>query len=276
MGVGYFGFRYFQNTNADPNLRLIAKFNDNVSVELKGIAIASAFGKPGTRWWKPNGLDFPEFQPDTSMIDATTTPSQAVARVFVFEIQDRSKTRPRFRIIRKNPSGISGWSVTRYEGSLMFHLCPVVEGYFASNDFTIEMATRGKQTIVHLTPEKTSTVVSVSGMSVRFEVNDSADGKEWEVTLTGPRRATQLAMSAQIDCKFSRADTKPPAFMRRGMRFNKNRDAEEFRWAFPKSDWTDIEITFIDYDRIAEFDAVSVSPGVITSPHVKQVQPSQK
>lgn len=276
MGVGYFGFRYFQNTNADPNLRLVAKFNDNVSVELKGIAIASAFGKPGTRWWKPNGLDFPEFQPDTSMFDATTTPSQAVARVFVFEIQHTSETRPRFRIRRKNPSGISSWSVTRYEGSLMFHLCPVNEGYFASNDFTIEMATRGKQTIAHLTPEKTSTVVSVSGMSLRFEVIDSADGKECEVTLKGPRRATQLAMSAQIDCNVLRGNTKPAAFMGTSAGLKQNRDDVGFMWSFPKSDWTDIEITFIDYDWIAEFDAVSVSPGVITSPHVEQVQPSQE
>ena len=274
MGVGYFGFRYYQNTNADPNLRLVAKFNDNVSVELKGIAFGSAIGKPGNRWWKPNGLDFPEFKPDPSMFGATTT--QSIERVFVFEIQDTSETQPRFRIQRKDPSGIKSGSITSYQGSLMFHFCPVYEGYFPSNDFTIELATRGTQTIAHLTPEKTSTEVSVSGMSLRFEVIDSADRKEWEIALKGPRRATELALLSQIDCKFSRGDTKAPAFMRRGMRFNKNRDGEEFRWAFPKSDWTEIEITFIDYDQIVEFDGVSVNPGVITSPHVEQVQPSQK
>ena len=261
MGVGYFGFRYFQNTNADPNLRLVAKFNDNVSVELKGVAFASAIGKPGTRWWKPNGLNFPEFQPDTSSLVATTE----IAHLFVFEIKNTSETQPRFRIRRKNPSR---WSSTSYEGSLMFYLCPVDEGYFASNDFTIELATRGRQTIAHLTREQTSTEVSVSGMSLRFEVIDSADGKEWEVTLKGPRRATELAMLAQIDCRVSRGDTQPPASMSGGMRFNKNRDAEEFRWAIQKSDRTDIEIGFIDYDWIAEFDAVSVSPGVITNPQV--------
>ena len=269
MGVGYFGFRYFQNTNADPNLRLVAKFNDNVSVELKGVAFASAIGKPGTRWWKPNGLDFPEFQPDTSSLVATTE----IAHLFVFEIKNTSETQPRFRIRRKNPSR---WSSTSYEGSLMFYLCPVDEGYFASNDFTIELATRGRQTIAHLTREQTSTEVSVSGMSLRFEVIDSADGKECEVTLKGPRRATQLAMSAQIDCRVLRGNTKPAAFMGTSAGFKQNRDDVGFMWSFPKSDWTDIEITFVDYDRIAEFDAVSVSPGVITNPQVVETRSTKE
>jgi hypothetical protein len=75
-------------------------------------------------------------------------------------------------------------------------------------------------------------------------------------------------MLAQIDCKLSRGDTKPPAFMNKGPRFNQGRSGGEVRWTFPKSDWTDIEITFIDYDRIVEFVGVSVSPGVITNPRV--------
>ncbi|MBC7966843.1 MAG: hypothetical protein H7Z17_13075 [Fuerstia sp.] len=156
----------------------------------------------------------------------------------------------------------------------MFHFCPVDEGYFKSNDFTIELATQGKQTIAHLTPEKTSTEVSVSGMNLRFEVIDSADGKEWEIDLKGPRRATELAMLGQIDCTLSRGDMKPSAFISKGTHSTQSGDGAEVWWAFPKSDWTDIAITFIDYDLIAEFDAVSVGPGVITSPRV--VEPRSK
>ena len=92
----------------------------------------------------------------------------------------------------------------------------------------------------------------------------------------GPPRATQFGMQNQIQCKLSRASTPKVTSIDRGTKYASKHRAGEMWWAFPKSDWTDIEITFVDYDRIAEFDAVSVSPGVITSPHVEQVQPSQK
>jgi hypothetical protein len=105
-------------------------------------------------------------------------------------------------------------------------------------------------------------------MSLRFEVIDSADGKEWEITLKDPPRAIELAKLAQIDCKFAPGNTNRPAFMSREWNVNSKLNREEFKWAFPKSAWTDIEITFIDYDQIAEFHAVSVSPGARTSPQV--------
>ena len=34
MAAIYFGYRHSQQSDADPNLRLVAKFNDDVSVEL--------------------------------------------------------------------------------------------------------------------------------------------------------------------------------------------------------------------------------------------------
>ncbi|MEJ7594190.1 MAG: hypothetical protein WKF77_21840 [Planctomycetaceae bacterium] len=272
MGVGYFGFRYYQNKNADPNLRLVAKFSDNVSVELKAIAFRSAVGKPGSGWWKPNGLAFPEFKPDTSFFGATTTP--AVECVVVFEINDTSKMQPEFRVrpkLKPRRKSATSWSSTMQD-SFIFMTCPVDEGYFASNGFIVEMATHGTQSIGHLTPDKTSTDVSVAGMSLRLEVIASEDGTEWEIIMNGPPRATQFGMQNQIQCTLSRAGTPTVASIDRGTNYGSKHRNDEIWWAFPKSDWTDIEITFIDYDRIAEFDAVSVSPGVMTSPRVVETR----
>ena len=265
MGVGYFGFRSYQNTNADPNLRLVAQFSDNVSVELKGIAFLGDVGKPGTRWWKPNGLAFPEFSPDLAYGPSLTPNSE---RVCVFEINDANETQPRFRVRpkpRRNSTSAWGSSI---QDSFIFLTCPVDDGYFASNGFIVEMATHGTQSIGHLTPDKTSTDVSVSGMSLRLEVITSEDGTEWEIIMHGPPRATQFGMQNQIQFKLSRASTPKVTSIDRGTKYASKHRAGEMWWSFPKSDWTDIEISFIDYDWIAEFDAVSVSPGVITNPQV--------
>lgn len=273
MGVGYFGFRYYQTKNADPNLRLVAKFSDNISVELKGIAFRSAVGKPGNGWWKPNGLAFPEFSPDTGDGPLRTPNSQ---RVCAFEINDASETHPRFRV-RPKPrrNSATAWGSTMGD-SFIFLTCAVDEGYFASNGFIVEMATHGTQSIGHLTPDKTWTDVSAAGISLRLEVIASEDGTEWEIIMNGPPRATQFGMQNQIQYKLSRANTPKVATIDRGTNYRSKHRAGEIWWAFPKSDWTDIEINFIDYDRIAEFDAVSVNSGVITHPHVEEVLPSQK
>ena len=265
MAAAYFGYRYFQQSNADPNVRLVAQFSDDVSVELKGLAFRSAIGAPTTSWWKPNGLDFPVFKPNLSSFGKKTPDAE---RVVVFEIDDTTETKPRFRIKPKIPPGTSAVWTTSNEGAFVFLMCPVHEGYFASNDFIVEMATRGMQTVGHLTPDKRSTEVSVAAMSLRFEIIDFDDGKEWEIILEFPHSAAPLVMLGQIDCKLLQRDGKQKSSSERGLRFNSGRNGQVCYWSFPKSDWTDVEITFVDYDRIAEFRNVSVTPGVITTPSV--------
>ena len=243
MAAGFFGFRYYQQSHTDQNLQLVAKFSDDVSVELKGIAFYSAIVKPGTRWWKPNGVDFPDFKPDTSSfrpIANTDSP-----RMIVFEINTTSTRQPEFRIRRKNPHGMGGWWGTDIRKSLLFFTGTVDEGYFAVNDFTVEMSTRGTQTIGHLTLDVMSTEVSVSGTTMRFEIIDSEDGKDWDIVLHGSRRATQFAMVGQVRCKVLNADIKNSEFiqLQRATKYNSKVSDDEFSWSFPKSDWTDIEIS---------------------------------
>lgn len=108
MAATYFGYRSYQQSNVDPNLRLVAKFSDEVSVELKAIAFNSNFGTPRTRWWKPNGLDFPEFKPNNSIGRAATTPPE-VARTLVFEINNKSEKQLKFRTKLRTTNRRGDW-----------------------------------------------------------------------------------------------------------------------------------------------------------------------
>ena len=278
MAAAYFGYRSYQQSNVDPNLQLVARFSDDVSIELKAIAFNSNFGTPRNRWWKPNGLDFPEFKPNASIGRAATTPPE-VARTLVFEINNKSETQLKFRTkLRTTNRRGDWWSTTSQKESLIYMTCPVNEGYFAANDFTIEMATRGTQTVGRLTPDKPKVEVVLAGVNATLETVKSEDGESLEVMLSGPpgvNLSTQpllkrLAMMSQIrlNCSFEPA-AKPveaePNFSRK--EYTQPFECKFF-WRIPKQNWLQIEINFIDYDQIAEFQDVSVTPGVITTPRV--------
>ena len=53
---GFLLFMHLKRNSADPNLRLVAQFSDDISVELVAVATQSRQKDGSIKWWKPNGL----------------------------------------------------------------------------------------------------------------------------------------------------------------------------------------------------------------------------
>ena len=70
---GFLLFMHLKRNSADPNLRLVAQFSDDISVELVAVASQSRQKDGSIKWWKPNGLPALEIEQDARSYKFDTT-----------------------------------------------------------------------------------------------------------------------------------------------------------------------------------------------------------
>ena len=271
---GFLLFMHLKRNSADPNLRLVAQFSDDISVELVAVATQSRQKDGSIKWWKPNGLPALDIREDPFGSKAGTGQT---GFCFLYTYNDE---RPgKNAVVRGSAATVAGeWSMTRVsdDGKTVVVTTNATPDIWSSFNSGVRISTEGIQYVGELTPEHAKLSTSVGGPFATAKV---LDGEELsDVTRFRPspcllRITEPIEPERKINSEFSveifdeAGKTDTSVSMELGQRNNEY----QHMYYFNSRSWSKIVIHRMVFDTNVNFESVSSHPDSITSPRVGEI-----